>query len=1023
MATNKPISQASIQELAAAIAVAINQSGGGSGRAYNPITNQASKQEDPASRVANIRTYKTAQNTNTLLRELAEVQKKSNKSMADMERMLDFNRKTLGQAINKYDDFTDAQEALVKELRAQLADKTTSNSVKALAGSIDKLEDVLAFSDAAKATAELAKAIKDSAKTGQNIEAVQDSIDELKRALPTGKSLGDVDQSLDNLDKRLQVFLSTFKGKKENGKYVFHDKNGNKRSDDEQEKITKALQVMLKKSNIAKNAGKAADEVAVAGHAAVINSNIKSMQRLDGVVAESGRRLSAWGLKVTSAAFVLDKLAAAASHLYATIKDAAATGTQRTGTEVMSREFSALLHGVSVEAVQSAQKDHAQQRSAAGRGNYDSQMYKGGSEFFKLTGDTDEALKQFANSADIIGKTGVSFKVAGQTTKALSSTFGELTMLTGMTVGELNALNAELTSGHEYRQSMAGLDEKARAGAIVNLDLMLKENTLRGVSIQQSKEMIKAQQDIANPFSPRARMKNAAQLRLLGSAQGVDVEKAAKVIDAGGAAQRRKELISSGMSEQQADAEIQEAQKQSESLGTKNSKDMAGRVTGQGLMTEAMGGKMDGLKSYFDGTFDTSAAKPNAVIGKAADDFKEGSKDFLAGTKMFAANWAANAGKSALGSAALGVAAYVAGNMVMRRFGGVKGLKSIGPVLGKLATRFGSSAASGVAAGGAATRAAGKAAAGAMGARAARRAALSASRGGITGFNRIPTIGAGSTAVGEAGGWLSSLKKLVPSFGKSGGIVPAIKTSTGIGAMFGGAADAVGSAAKGIGSAIPSGIKGLGKAALGRAGGLVTALASGLSIADHLTSNESKQDKVKGISGDVGSAGGGMGGAALGAMIGTAILPGIGTLIGGALGGIGGSMAGQWGGEAVGSGINALNGPSTPKQPVMQTPIVNTPTDSSTEEALNTVAKSSKGVDVDGTLTDQPADSSLILANAVAQMNSTLSSIFDIIKTSSAGMSESSAQNLEMQKRLHRAVKGSGVAGDSVPASQAYNAP
>jgi tape measure domain-containing protein len=74
------------------------------------------------------------------------------------------------------------------------------------------------------------------------------------------------------------------------------------------------------------------------------------------------------------------------------------------------------------------------------------------------------------------------------------------------------------------------------------------------------------------------------------------------------------------------------------------------------------------------------------------------------------------------------------------------------------------------------------------------------------------------------------------------------------------------------------------------------------------------QDKVAATVRAAGGLGGSLAGAKLGALAGTAFLPGIGTVIGGALGGIGGYFAGRWlGGKAV----DVARGPGATAQPGM----------------------------------------------------------------------------------------------------------
>lgn len=108
------------------------------------------------------------------------------------------------------------------------------------------------------------------------------------------------------------------------------------------------------------------------------------------------------------------------------------------------------------------------------------------------------------------------------------------------------------------------------------------------------------------------------------------------------------------------------------------------------------------------------------------------------------------------------------------------------------------------------------------------------------------------------------------------------------------------------------GAGGLGKAAgfIGKnagkfAGGLgigITAYGYGKEAYGHFKEGD-KKEGFGSIGAGVGTIGGGLGGAKLGALAGTAVLPGIGTAIGGALGGITGAIVGEKAGRGVGRGL------------------------------------------------------------------------------------------------------------------------
>lgn len=1013
--TRQPLSSATVQDLAAAIASAINQSGGNGGRKYNPVSNHVNRDgADPETRVAEIRSYKLSQTTNGMLGELRRLQQQTTRSSLELERLMKFGNKTAGDAVSKYDSFEKGQKALVAELRKLIEADDTPNSVKALARNIEKLEDVFAFNDTAKATSELAKALKETRDSNEKYEEVVQALERMKNTLPPGKTLADVDVSLDALNTRLEKFLQNHNGvwDEASRQYTFNDANGNARSDADQEKLKRQLNDLVGKSALGARAAQAADEIATNSHTVAVTANVKSLRKLDTVTHEAGQRLKNWAVRVGSAAYVLDKLAEAAQHLYKMMKDAAATGTQREISGVLGREVRALINGVDVEAVQQSQKEHARQRNAAGRDKYDDRMYAGAGEFWRITGDRTEALKQMANTADIIGKMGVSFNTARDTAKGLFTTFNQLTMASGLTVAEINALNEQMTNTYDYRQMMHGLDEKSRAASLVSLNMMLKENVLRGISIEQTKDMIQAQKDMASPFSPMTRLKNSVMLQQLGAAQGVRVDNAVKLIQSGGAGPYRDKLIKGGMSEQDADIEVRKARDQYIAMGTHNAGKL-GEMDAGGFITEKLGEKMPGLKSLFDGTHDAQTAKPQAVVGKAAEDFKKGSEEFVAGVAMMTANWGANFVKSALGGLIIAGTMYGAGKLILSRFGGTQGLMNSlrgggaggagGPgILGGLRNRI----------------------SGMFG----RNGAPGGVRGGTTGTPGTPTSGGWFSKIGQTisngassatqaakNGW-HSLVSARPGAAPTG-IPQRIPTSSP--GMFGGAKTSISNSWASLKSTVTSPRVSGAMSTGGKALGPLAALISVGTLGYHALNNDDKETKVKNVSKDVGSISGSLAGGAAGAALGTAVFPGVGTLIGGIIGAIGGSFGGSAVGGMAGDKINSYARVKTPTPPNARAGQGNA-TDSSSIDT-NSAGKTNNNktaTTADGTPTQ--VDQTAKLAEAIVTMNTTLVEIRELMKNTSGLLGDNSTKALAMQDKIRKAVKGGAVLGDPMPASQAY---
>lgn len=147
---------------------------------------------------------------------------------------------------------------------------------------------------------------------------------------------------------------------------------------------------------------------------------------------------------------------------------------------------------------------------------------------------------------------------------------------------------------------------------------------------------------------------------------------------------------------------------------------------------------------------------------------------------------------------------------------------------------------------------------------------------------------AGATVAGATGGAvIGSVPRLLFNGSKNGGLLKGLRAST---SNLGKASGFIGRNAGTIGKA--AGGIGLG----------VTAINYGAEAYGHFKEGD-KKEGFGSIGAGVGTIGGGIGGAKLGAMAGTAIMPGIGTAIGGALGGITGAILGDKAGRGVGRGL------------------------------------------------------------------------------------------------------------------------
>lgn len=147
---------------------------------------------------------------------------------------------------------------------------------------------------------------------------------------------------------------------------------------------------------------------------------------------------------------------------------------------------------------------------------------------------------------------------------------------------------------------------------------------------------------------------------------------------------------------------------------------------------------------------------------------------------------------------------------------------------------------------------------------------------------------AGATVAGATGGAvIGSIPRLLFNGSKNGGLLKGLGAST---SSLGKASGFIGRNAGTIGKA--AGGIGLG----------VTAINYGAEAYGHFKEGD-KKEGFGSIGAGVGTIGGGLGGAKLGAMAGTAIMPGIGTAVGGALGGITGAILGDKAGRGLGRGL------------------------------------------------------------------------------------------------------------------------
>lgn len=912
------LDQATIAALAKAISGAIQQSGG-AGRQYNPLGTQAIKEtSSPMERAETMRVYQNSKKTNKIMEDLIKIQQQTNRTVEDLDRALKYNSKTLEQAASSYEDSEAAQKALVKNFQ-KVIDSNTKNggTLKDLMGDVNKLEDALRAHDATKAITEVSKALIQH-NAGQQGAATKTltAIKELEKT--TGKGVDKfADTALNEIKMTITKGLTDLGIRYNEATDEFIETFNNQDrvvSGEDREALDDLMDEYLKNANLS-NQAKKIETTAVQANTASIEANTKTQKKMEGFLQEGSNRLGAWAAKVGTAAFVLDKLAEAAQQFYLNLKAAAATGVQRSPWDVVKAEGSALANGVDTKVLLEAQAKAAQARSAAGRGKFDDSLMAAKSEMFKITGDMNEALKVSADAFVAYNKSGVGNKEAAASVVRLRDTFNELQYLTGMTASEMMKLNAEIVNDADFKQSMIGLNEKERAAAIEGVSLMFKENALRGISIEQSKSMLKAQQELANPRSAKARLKNAAMIQQLGGTLGMDMSLAANVTRAGGFAQYDKSLEAKGVGAKERAEIRKQYDTQMQKAGTHIS-ELQLNNEGAGFAIGGIGEKMASMSpamgKLFDGTFDQSSNKAAEVMGDAATEFRAGVKDFIAGKGMAAVEIIKNGIGSTIGQT---IMATVGTGILMTKGAGIMSrLTGLGGGAG----------------------------------------------GGAAG------AGAGS---GASGGLLSTIKNNVR--------LPSLK------AAKGGIAGMVG------GYALDKGSEALEERGHVKSAGAVSVGSSALS------------------------------GASMGAMIGSAV-PILGTAAGAAVGGVLGAGYGlydNWNKFSTPSGN--VSSPKPPSVSPLGVNNANNPALSSTD-AMAT-SSTAGGLSATSTPEGSKEDPTTAVKKSMTDVTQTLVAILKVLELQTENMVGADEKSVEMQKRLQRAMKQSGSALSSSPATAAYN--
>lgn len=969
-----------IRLLTQAITQAIRQSGGPQHHErWNPVSSRVNGEGSPEERANSIKSSKYLEDNNKLTKELNRLLASNQRSTSDLSRFTEVHRKTLDKAINSYKNIDDSTKELTKQLTKQLSSQdATTQTISKLAGGIKKLEDVLAFSDLGKQMSALSKSI--DANSDSSAEEVVEAVGKLEQTIKRngGNGVQDISADLkkftDEIARIAQITRSATAADVANGGATHTGQQI--RDAAEINRQTAALRA----SNQYRAAQEQLRDLALAAQTRGIEANIAVTRRSSGMLATSNSRLAAWTARVASSAFVLDQLAAAGKQLYTTLKTAGGTGTDKSLLGVIKRDLSSFANGVSPDVIQETQVKGARTRASLGKDNFDKSVLDGISNLVGITYDRNEAAKMQEQLLSNLSRSGIGADQTKLTaaSNGLRESFLKLQVMTGMTGEQMAALTTEIAADTSFRQGLMTLNEKERAATVAGITKMFEENAQRNISVEQTKSMIKAQQALSDATSPKTRIKNAAKLKALGGAYGMDMTDASELVLASGNQElMKKRLMSRGLSAEQADAKVKNAQLSREAFGTRVEKDLSdnGAV---GLTAEALLNQT-GTKDW--------ALSAGQTLNEAGKLQKEAADKMMAAAiKMGEVNVGTNVIDGITNS--LGTmtgkiiaAALAAGALYLFR-SKLPGI--VGPALGGLLQR--------------------------VAPRISNRLGITGTvANGMTGVAPAAVAAAGTAGVvGQAGGAAAN------AAGGAARITPVAGAVGTVGPIGGAAANA----ASAGGGAFSRLAKGLGKIAAPLA--VASALFEG---GDALMNAKGAEAKGAGVGKAIGAGAGGWYGAGAGAtaggltgaaigsvvpIIGTAIGGIAGTIIGGGLGALGGGWAGGGIGGWLGGKAGGMFGQSSsPAHPAI-TPAVNTAVREEAKKAEDQKAAADKAQKKDAPAKEDP---NVTLQKSLVEMNTTLGLILDALNTQTEEMATDTDKHLAMQQRMHRAMKSRGFAG------------
>lgn len=678
------LDKATIDQLAAAISKAIKNSGG---RYDDQVELNA---RTPAQRAADVKKADQAQKTLIkVMMSLAKAQDTQGKTVRDLEDALKASTAGNKKVADTFKgNFEKTERELVKALNeAVTANQGAGADIRKLAGNIDKLEDVFRFDDLTKLMAEISEGIEGSKTHQTSAKATFDRLMKLYEQLDKkDSSLEKIDPLLKDFDKLIDELTDLNTQTKE--RTIKAGKEGD---------VGKTVQDWFKNNKVSPDAQKKFQDLGLNTVAINADKSSRALSANTGILSLVGERLTGFAEKTFSAANALSLLEKAAIQIYKQTKEAYGTGTEKGFGAVIARDAASLWHGVDPNVVQQVEKTNAQSRANMGRRNYNSAVYGNINDATGVTGDRNDALKLEGNLMTSVSRAGVSFKQSAKVADGLNLQFAQLQYLTGTTAEEFSQLNDQLLGDADFRREMLSLNDKQRAAAVENINQMVVENSLRGYSIDQTKQQIDLFRKLFDPLDPKKRLQNRTKEQIFLSTQGVNNQDARDIatMHSVGGPEKYEAQLATTLGPERARARVNQLTQTVQGVAVKAqnslSQDTPQALYEQGLIHGT------GMDAYTSDAF----IPGQKADGEARADFNKSVGTFDDAVNKFSGSILSTVDRGkAIGTSAIGMAAMAGVVLLVTKRLGLAGkaleiVKGLGGPGGKAAIGAGISAATG----------------------------------------------------------------------------------------------------------------------------------------------------------------------------------------------------------------------------------------------------------------------------------------------------------------------------------------